>query len=94
MSKAAGVPKSASLNSRQITMMGIGGAIGAGLFIGSGQAVAMAGPAVILAFALAGLLVILVMNMLGEMAAANPSSGSFSVYATKALGPNAGATRG
>ncbi len=94
MSKAVNAPKSASLNSRQITMMGIGGAIGAGLFIGSGQAVAMAGPAAVLAFALAGLLVILVMNMLGEMAAANPSSGSFSVYATKAMGPNAGATIG
>lgn len=83
-----------NLTTRQITMMGIGGAIGAGLFIGSGQAVAVAGPSVILAFALAGFLVILIMNMLGEMAAANPSSGSFSVYATKALGPNAGAVIG
>ncbi|NKG21282.1 amino acid permease [Paeniglutamicibacter terrestris] len=87
-------PKTTSLSTRQITMMGIGGAIGAGLFIGSGQAVAVAGPSIILAFALAGLLVILIMNMLGEMAAANPSSGSFSVYATRAMGPNAGAIIG
>lgn len=91
-STAPGNPS--SLSTRQITMMGIGGAIGAGLFLGSGQAVAVAGPAVILAFALAGFLVILIMNMLGEMAAANPSSGSFSVYAAKAMGPNAGATIG
>ena len=94
MSSNAAAPKTASLNTRQITMMGLGGAIGAGLFIGSGQAVSVAGPSVILAFALAGFLVILIMNMLGEMAAANPSSGSFSVYAAKAMGPNAGAIIG
>lgn len=94
MSNNNGTGSHSSLSTRQITMMGIGGAIGAGLFIGSGQAVAVAGPGVILAFALAGFLVILIMNMLGEMAAANPSSGSFSVYATKAMGPNAGAVIG
>lgn len=94
MSNNIGTGSHSSLSTRQITMMGIGGAIGAGLFIGSGQAVAVAGPGVVLAFALAGFLVILIMNMLGEMAAANPSSGSFSVYATKAMGPNAGAVIG
>lgn len=94
MSNSSTTSSKTNLSTRQITMMGIGGAIGAGLFIGSGQAVAVAGPSVILAFALAGFLVILIMNMLGEMAAANPSSGSFSVYATKALGPNAGAVIG
>ena len=94
MSNSTTTGSGSNLTTRQITMMGIGGAIGAGLFIGSGQAVAVAGPSVILAFALAGFLVILIMNMLGEMAAANPSSGSFSVYATKALGPNAGAVIG
>ncbi|WP_125615198.1 amino acid permease [Specibacter cremeus] len=84
----------AKLSSRQISMMGIGGAIGAGLFIGSGAAVKAAGPAVIIAFAVAGLLVVLLMHMLAEMAAAHPESGAFSVYAEKALGPTAGTVIG
>ncbi|WP_255690360.1 amino acid permease [Pseudonocardia terrae] len=67
-------------------MISIAGVIGAGLFVGSGTAIATAGPAVLLAYAFAGLLVILVMRMLGEMAAATPDSGSFSTYADRAIG--------
>lgn len=64
--------------------------IGAGLFVGSANAIATAGPGVLLSFAFAGLLVVLVMRMLGEMAAAQPGSGSFSTYADRAIGRWAG----
>ncbi|WP_308200274.1 amino acid permease [Cellulomonas wangsupingiae] len=82
------------LRARHLTMMGLGSAIGAGLFLGSGVGIAVAGPAVLVSYALAGLLVVLVMRMLAEMAAAVPASGSFSVYAEKALGRWAGFTLG
>jgi GABA permease len=79
-----------SLKSRHITMISIAGIIGAGLFVGSANAIAEAGPAVILSYVMAGTLVVLVMRMLGEMATANPDTGSFSVYADRALGGWAG----
>jgi len=75
-------------------MMGLGSAIGAGLFLGSGVGVQAAGPAVLLSYLVAGALVIIVMNALGEMAAAKPTSGAFSVYAADAMGATAGATVG
>ncbi|MBX7456544.1 amino acid permease [Mycolicibacterium sp. 3033] len=71
-------------------MISIAGIIGAGLFVGSKNAIAEAGPAVILSYIMAGTLVVLVMRMLGEMATANPDTGSFSVYADRALGGWAG----
>ena len=74
--------------------MGLGSAIGAGLFLGSGAGIGMAGPAVLLSYLIAGSLVIIVMHAIGEMAAAKPASGAFSVYAADALGPTAGATIG
>ena len=83
-----------SLTSRQLVMMGLGSAIGAGLFLGSGAGIGMAGPAVVLSYLIAGSLVIIVMHAIGEMAAAKPASGAFSVYAADALGPTAGATIG
>lgn len=78
------------LKGRQITMISIGGVIGAGLFVGSSTAVATAGPAVLLSFLAAAALVVLVMQMLGEMAVAHPDTGSFSTYADRALGRWAG----
>ncbi|WP_018383057.1 amino acid permease [Wenjunlia vitaminophila] len=75
-------------------MIAIGGVIGAGLFVGSGAGIRAAGPGILLSYALAGLLVVLVMRMLGEMAAAHPTSGSFSAYADRALGRWAGFTIG
>ncbi|WP_422933523.1 amino acid permease [Sinomonas sp. P47F7] len=84
----------AALKPRQLTMMGLGSAIGAGLFIGSGAGIQAAGPAVLLSYLVAGTLIILVMWALGEMAAANPTSGAFSVYTARALGPVAGSTVG
>ena len=71
-------------------MISIAGVIGAGLFIGSATAISAAGPAVLIAYALAGTLVVLVMRMLGEMATAHPDTGSFSTYADRALGRWAG----
>ena len=61
----------AALKPRQLTMMGLGSAIGAGLFIGSGAGIQAAGPAVLISYLVAGTLIILVMWALGEMAAAN-----------------------
>ncbi|MDZ3991193.1 amino acid permease [Pseudomonas sp. Teo4] len=82
------------LTSRQVSMISIAGIIGAGLFIGSSKAIASAGPAILISYAMTGLLVLLVMRMLGEMAVANPNSGSFSTYAAEAIGPWAGFTIG
>jgi GABA permease len=81
---------SRTLGSRHLSMIAVGGVIGAGLFVGSGQAIADAGPAVLITYALAGVLVILVMRMLGEMATADPRTGSFSAYAEEGIGRWAG----
>lgn len=82
------------LTRRQISMMGLGSAIGAGLFVGSGQAIGIAGPAVLISYLVAGGIVVLVMAMLAEMVAARPSSGAFSSYAQKAMGRSAGSAVG
>lgn len=79
-----------TLKPRHLSMIAIAGVIGAGLFVGSGAAIRQSGPGILLAYAAAGVVVILVMRMLGEMAAANPETGSFSSYADKALGRWAG----
>ncbi|MFF1730280.1 amino acid permease [Streptomyces sp. NPDC058247] len=85
---------SRGLKQRHLSMIALGGVIGAGLFVGSGTAIAAAGPSIILAYAISGTLVMLVMRMLGEMAAAYPASGSFSVHAERGIGPWAGFTSG
>ncbi|MCQ9136197.1 MULTISPECIES: amino acid permease [Streptomyces] len=82
------------LKQRHLSMIALGGVIGAGLFVGSGAGIAAAGPSIVAAYALSGLLVMLVMRMLGEMSAAHPSSGSFSAHAERAFGPWAGFTVG
>lgn len=83
-----------SMKARHLVMMSLGSAIGAGLFIGSGAGIAAAGPAVLISYAIAGLVVIIMMRALGEMVAAAPASGAFSVYTERALGPAAGFTVG
>ncbi|MGW5254042.1 amino acid permease [Streptomyces sp. NPDC004012] len=90
---AAGEPGGglqAGLKNRHLSMIAIGGVIGAGLFVGSSSGIATAGPGILLSYALVGTLVVLVMRMLGEMSAANPTSGSFSAHADRALGRWAG----
>src|SRR3954454_16270818 len=79
-----------SLKQRHMTMISLGGVIGAGLFVGSGAVMNQAGPAAVLSYVAAGALIVLVMRMLGEMAVANPAVGSFVQYCRSALGPWAG----
>ena len=76
-----------------MTMIALGGVIGAGLFVGSGVVIQSAGPAAVLSFVLTGLLVVLVMRMLGEMAVALPAVGSFYEYARLAFARPSGARR-
>ncbi|MCQ4213001.1 amino acid permease [Streptomyces longispororuber] len=83
-------PLSAGLKQRHLTMLGLGGVIGAGLFVGSGAGIAVAGPGIVVSYLIAGALAMCVMRMLGEMSAAMPASGSFSVHAERALGRWAG----
>jgi GABA permease len=78
------------LKRRHMTMIAIGGIIGAGLFVGTGPILNQAGPATILTYLLTGVILILIMRMLGEMAVAQPSVGSFSDYSRMALGNWAG----
>nr|WP_238526502.1 amino acid permease [Gordonia neofelifaecis] len=78
------------LKPRHLVMMSLGSAIGAGLFVGSGEGIALAGPAALLSYAIIGVIIVSVMRMLGELAAADPNPGAFSYYVGKALGPGAG----
>jgi len=73
-----------------MTMIAIGGIFGAGLFVGTGPILNEAGPATILTYLITGVILILIMRMLGEMAVAQPSMGSFSDYSRMALGNWAG----
>jgi len=79
-----------SLSKRQIVMIGLGGAIGTGLFMGSGIAIGYAGPAVILSYALAGFVAVVMVFSLSEMAVVHPTAGSFGTYAERYLNPWAG----
>ena len=78
------------LSSRQMAMIAIGGAIGTGLFLGSGLAVREAGPGVILSYLLGAAISLLLVGALAEMAVAHPAAGSFGVYAELYLSPWAG----
>lgn len=76
------------LKARHLTMISIGGAIGTGLFLGSGAAIHSAGPGgALVAYALVGAMVYFVMTSLGEMSAYMPTSGAFSTYGTKFVDP-------
>jgi GABA permease len=79
-----------TLQSRHVTMIALGGVIGAGLFVGASGAINRGGPGVFLVYAACGMLVLLVMRMLGEMATVQPGRGSFAEYAAHSLGPWAG----
>lgn len=81
---------SRSLKARQQAMLAIGGAIGTGLFLGSGLAVQTAGPAILLAYVLMAGLALLLGAALTEMCVAHPTAGSFGVYAQIYLSPFAG----
>lgn len=85
---------SRSLAPRHITMISIGGIIGAGLFVGSSAAIAAAGPGILVSYLLTGLLLLLVMRMLGEMALARPDVRSFTEFSRVGLGDWAGFVAG
>jgi L-asparagine transporter-like permease len=78
------------LGRAQIIMIGLGGAIGTGLFAGSSLAIGSAGPGVVLSYAIAGFIALVVVFSLSEMAVAHPAAGSFGVYAETYLNPLAG----
>jgi L-asparagine transporter-like permease len=82
------------LRTRHVTMISIGGIIGAGLFVGSGVGIATVGPAIVVSYLLAGVVVLMVMRMLGEMATATPGLGSFTEYIRLGLGSWAGFVSG
>jgi L-asparagine transporter-like permease len=79
------------LNSPQLVMIGLGGAIGTGLFLGSGVAIGYAGPAVIVSFAIAAIAALAIVCSLSEMAVMHPTAGSFGTYAEIYLNPWTGA---
>ncbi|MDO5374869.1 amino acid permease [Staphylococcus rostri] len=83
------------LQSRHITMIAIGGAIGTGLFVATGGVIAQAGPGgAILAYLLIGVMLYFLMSSIGEMATFYPVSGSFSSYSTRFVDPSLGFTMG
>lgn len=91
MRSATAVPLAAgalahTLRPRHVTMIALGGIIGAGIFVGSSAAINIAGPGVLFSYTLGGVLVFLIMRMLGEMAHAQPGHGSFAEYAALGLG--------
>ena len=85
---------SRSLKPRHLTMISIGGIIGAGLFVGSSASIAAIGPAIVVSYLITGTLVLLVMRMLGEMAMSLPKVHSFTDFPRAGLGPWAGFVTG
>lgn len=79
-----------NLKNRHLQFMAIGGAIGSGYFLGSGVAISKAGPALLIAYIVAGATAFFIMRALGELTLAHPAAGSFSTYATRFIGPLAG----
>ncbi|GCE37916.1 D-serine/D-alanine/glycine transporter [Rhodococcus wratislaviensis] len=82
------------LNKRHIRMIAIGGAIGVGLFLGSGKGISYAGPAVIGVYAVTGVFIFIIMRALGELLMYRPVTGSFAEYAREFLGPFVGFVTG
>lgn len=79
-----------SLSNRQMQLLSMGGVIGVGLFYGSGVALQLAGPSIIIDYAIGGLIVLIMMRALGEMTVEEPLAGSFSRHAERSIGPMAG----
>jgi AAT family amino acid transporter len=79
-----------SLTARQLSMIAIGGAIGTGLFLGSGFAISLAGPGVLVSYLIGAVAALLLMGCLAEMTVTHPLTGSFGAYAEHYVGPLAG----
>ena len=82
--------KEKGLSAWQLTMMALGTVIGGSFFLGSAIAIEAAGPSILIAFVLGGVLVYFILFALSEMTVSNPTSGSFQTYATEAYGPGTG----
>ncbi len=78
------------LTQAQVVMIGLGGAIGTGLFMGSGIAIGYAGPSVLVSYTIAGFIAVVMVFSLSEMAVVHPTAGSFGTYAETYLSPWAG----
>ena len=78
------------LKARHIRLMALGSTIGVGLFLGSATAIQIAGPSILLAYFLAGMVAFVVLRTLGEMAVHEPVTGSFATYANTYVNPLAG----
>ncbi|PHM45838.1 amino acid transporter [Xenorhabdus mauleonii] len=78
------------LKNRHIQLIALGGAVGTGLFLGIAQTIKMAGPSVLLGYAIGGFIAFLIMRQLGEMVVEEPVAGSFSHFAYKYWGDFAG----
>jgi L-asparagine transporter-like permease len=79
-----------TLTARKLSMIAIGGAIGTGLFLGSGFAISFAGPSVLVSYAIGALIALLLMGCLAEMTVTHPTTGSFGAYAEYYMSPLAG----
>ncbi|MEY9096724.1 amino acid permease [Paenibacillus sp. RC84] len=78
------------LKPRHIELIALGGTIGVGLFMGSASTIKWAGPSVLLAYLLAGIIMFFVMRIMGEMLLLEPVTGSFATFAHRYIGPLAG----
>ena len=78
------------LKARHIRLMALGSTIGVGLFLGSATAIQIAGPSILLAYLLAGMVAFVVLRTLGEMAVHEPVAGSFASYASTYVNPLTG----
>jgi AAT family amino acid transporter len=78
------------LKSRHIQMIALGGTIGVGLFMGSASTIQWTGPSVMLAYAISGVFIFLIMRAMGEMLYVEPSTGSFATFGYKYIHPLAG----
>lgn len=86
-------PLKRAMSTRHLVMISLGGAIGTGLFLGSGEVIAQTGPiGAIISYFLGGIIAYMVMLCLGELAVHMPESGSFGAYATRYIGPGTGYT--
>lgn len=79
-----------TLSARQLAMIAIGGAIGTGLFLGSGSAIGLAGPSVLISYLVGAFITLLLMGCLAEMTVAHPTAGSFGAWAEFYVSPLAG----
>jgi L-asparagine transporter-like permease len=79
-----------TLTARKLSMIAIGGAVGTGLFLGSGFAIGIAGPSVLISYAIGALIALLLMGCLAEMTVTHPTTGSFGTYAEHYISPLAG----